>query len=169
MVSRKGSVPWNFRHGLTGQKIYVVWTAMKQRCQNKNRADYPRYGGQGITVCKRWQKFDNFYADMGDPPKGMSLDRIDNTKGYKPSNCRWATNSGQTCNRDMGLGRISKYRGVYKDTKTPRSKPWRIQIRISGKRITKYFKTEKEAGDMYKKLFEERKGFLNKNKDYVYV
>ena len=78
--------------------IYRVWANMKQRCYNENNTAYERYGGAGITVCKRWHSFDNFYADVGDPPTGMTLDRVNNKKGYSPSNCRWASYTAQARN-----------------------------------------------------------------------
>lgn len=64
---------------------------MIQRCTNSNNSGYRNYGGRGIQVCERWLKFDNFYADMGDRPSGMSLDRKDVDGNYEPSNCRWRT------------------------------------------------------------------------------
>jgi hypothetical protein len=64
---------------------------MRARCCNPKHKRWKDYGGRGITVCERWLIFDNFYADMGDPPPGWLLDRIDNDLGYGPSNCRWTT------------------------------------------------------------------------------
>lgn len=86
----------NKTHGLTRKdgkrtKIYDIWLGMKQRCNNPNNKAYKNYGGRGIKVCKRWMKFENFYKDVGNPPPGKSLDRINNNKGYFPNNWRWAT------------------------------------------------------------------------------
>jgi hypothetical protein len=86
------------KHGMEGTSIYLVWASMKARCSDENKEFYKYYGGRGIAVCDRWKDFENFYADMGDRPEGLSLDRIDNNKGYSPDNCRWATNLQQRRN-----------------------------------------------------------------------
>jgi hypothetical protein len=80
-------------------KIYKLWVGMVNRCNNPNNPNYPRYGAKGITVCKRWKTFENFIADMGERPAGASIERIKNSKGYTPKNCKWATNLEQTLNR----------------------------------------------------------------------
>lgn len=80
-------------------KLFQLWKGMKARCRNKNHKQYHNYGGRGIAVCGRWLVFENFLADMGDRPAGMTLDRIDNDQGYAPDNCRWATYTDQARNR----------------------------------------------------------------------
>jgi len=71
---------------------------MIQRCLNPKDKSYSLYGGRGILVCERWLDLKNFYADMGDAPANLSLDRIDNEQGYSPDNCRWASQKQQCRN-----------------------------------------------------------------------
>lgn len=87
-------------HGMTHTATYKCWLNMKDRCGNPNTPTYKHYGGRGITVCDRWQKsFKDFLSDMGEKPDNLSLDRIDNNKGYYKENCRWATEQQQRINR----------------------------------------------------------------------
>jgi hypothetical protein len=79
-------------------RTWKSWAQMKQRCQNPKAPDYARYGGRGIRVCERWQKFANFLVDMGSRPEGMTLDRKDTNGNYEPGNCRWATPAEQQQN-----------------------------------------------------------------------
>lgn len=86
-------------HGMRHTKIYGVWTHMRDRCYNKSDKRYNCYGGRGISVCDRWlDSFENFFADMGEAPEKMSLDRINVNGDYCPDNCRWATNEQQANN-----------------------------------------------------------------------
>jgi len=77
-----GSKNHMYRHGKFGTRIHKIWDGMIQRCHNKNSRDYKHWGARGIKVCERWRDFINFYEDMGEAPTGLSIDRIDNNKGY---------------------------------------------------------------------------------------
>lgn len=84
------------RSGTTPE--YVAWSNIRGRCLRPSHPQFGHYGGRGILLCERWMSFANFLSDMGPRPSAQhSIDRIDNNKGYEPSNCRWAT-WNQQCN-----------------------------------------------------------------------
>lgn len=93
--------------------LYGTWGHMKSRCYNPNSPDFPLYGGRGISVSKEWQSYEQFYIDMFPVyQKGLTLDRVDNNKGYSKENCRWATPKEQANNTRKN--RIIEYRGITK-------------------------------------------------------
>lgn len=103
----------NYTHGMANTMIYGAWRTMRTRCENPKSQYFANYGGRGITVCDRWKRFEDFYADMGDPPPGMTIERKDNDKGYSPDNCVWADRRAQ--NRNKRSNRLFSYKG---ETKT---------------------------------------------------
>lgn len=91
----------------TKDPTYGTWYSMRQRCRNPNNHKYKYYGGRGITVCKRWDAFLDFLADMGERPAGRTLDRIDPDGNYEPGNCRWATPREQRLNQRKQLKQLT--------------------------------------------------------------
>lgn len=97
----------NTTHGMTHTRAYAKWKGMWARVRNAHLKENHCY--IGVAVCKRWEKFENFYADMGELPEGYSLDRIDNKKGYSKSNCRWVPLEEQSRN----TRRLRLHKGVH--------------------------------------------------------
>ncbi len=82
-----------------GDRTYQSWSDMRKRCNNPKSRDFAMYGGRGISVCERWNDYSKFLDDMGERPVGKTIDRIDNNKGYEPSNCQWSDKYQQALNR----------------------------------------------------------------------
>jgi hypothetical protein len=78
---------------------YSSWRSMRARCNDKSHRAFIEYGGRGITICDKWKDFSQFAKDMGPRPRGKTLDRIENDKGYFKGNCRWVTRLSQARNR----------------------------------------------------------------------
>jgi len=87
-------------------KTFKCWSSMLYRCRNKNSESYKYYGGRGISVCNRWNAFENFLSDVGEAPIGKSIDRINNNGNYEPNNVRWATTKEQNCNKRKRQKRV---------------------------------------------------------------
>jgi hypothetical protein len=86
------------RRGSTSPE-YRFWCNMISRTTNPKIPRFADYGGRGITVCDRWKSFESFLADMGPRPPGMTIERVDNDRGYFPKNCKWATPKEQRANQ----------------------------------------------------------------------
>lgn len=105
---------------------------MLRRCEVPTHDSFKYYGGRGIKVCARWRSFAKFVADMGERPKGTTLDRIDNDGNYTPKNCRWATKAEQM--RNTRRSRFLVVRGE-KITLSEASRRFGIDVRLIHKRL----------------------------------
>ena len=93
-----------FKHGMSGTRLYTIWKGIIKRCTSVTAAEYKYYGGRGITVCNEWLDFRQFYKDMiAGYESHLTIDRIDNDKGYSKDNCRWSTFAEQSLNRSNNV------------------------------------------------------------------
>ncbi len=93
-----GKSPSNKTHGRSLEPTYFIWLQMHNRCKNPKHRQYRDYGGRGISVCQRWKNYVAFMDDMGPRPDGLTLERVDNSLGYGPDNCHWASHETQNRN-----------------------------------------------------------------------
>lgn len=122
-------------HGESKTRLYRVWTNMKDRCYNERNDEYTRYGGRGIRVCEEWvhnyRSFRDWSKSNGYNNK-LTIDRIDNNKGYSPDNCKWATYEVQANNTSRN--HLIEYKG---ETKT--LSEWSKFLKISYTTLRKRF------------------------------
>ena len=118
-------------HRLASHRFYKTWIGVIHRCTNHKSPSYKDYGGRGITVCEEWLDVRNFieWAEATHPNiEGMSLDRIDNDKGYSPDNCRWANKTTQRLNQRIKKNNTSGFVGIYWNNK---NNTWRTFIHLN--------------------------------------
>lgn len=107
---------------------YKSWLMMRQRCLRPHSVQYPWYGGRGIKICKRWLRFENFLADMGERPAGKTLERRHNDRNYTPANCVWASQKHQ-CNNQRTNVRVT-FQG-----RTQTAAQWADELGIGRERL----------------------------------
>ena len=133
-------------HGLCNNRFYDTWNNIFKRCNNPKDKAYKNYGGRGITVCEEWLDIKNFvvWAEQTHPNiSGVSLDRIDNDKGYSPDNCRWADKVTQAINQRIMKNNKSGYVGVRYHS---RDGVWTAYISVNNTRkYIGYYSTIEEA------------------------
>ena len=137
-------------HGMTGTPTHNTWRTMVERCTKSYHKSYDRYNS--VEIDTKWMNFEGFYEDMGERPEGMTLDRIDNNKGYNKENCRWATDSQQQqnkepnyINKNKGLAGVFESKGKFC-----------ARIRYNGQReYLGTFSTPEEANEAYNKRGQE--------------
>ncbi|MCK5451196.1 MAG: hypothetical protein KAI70_05480, partial [Candidatus Omnitrophica bacterium] len=118
------------KHGISKTPTYKSWADMIQKCNNSNNPRYKDYGGRGIKVeDPRWFVFEMFFKDMGICPDGLTIDRINNEKGYCKKNCHWTTRSEQSINQRLSKRNTSGTRGV---DFHKQSQKYRVRIMIRG-------------------------------------
>jgi len=103
LASYNGEKGSSFKHGKSDTLAFRSWTAMRSRCRDEGNGSYQYYGGRGITVCERWESFENFLADMGQrPSRDYVIDREDPDGNYEPGNCRWITKAENQARKRNG-------------------------------------------------------------------
>jgi hypothetical protein len=122
-------------HGLSKTPEYFIWATLKQQCNNKNSRSYPGYGGKGVKLCKRWEKFENFLADMGERPnKSFCLRQINPLGDFSPENCEWQK-------KPKGSAPIRGHKFLTFNGKTQSLSAWARELKITrnalGQRLSK--------------------------------
>lgn len=134
-------------HGACKTKEYRSWETAKKRCTNPNCKKYPRYGGRGITMCRRWlHSFENFIDDMGPCPKEFSIERTNNDGNYEPGNCIWGTHYVQARNRSNNIHLTA-------NGKTQVLHDWAKEIKMDVGRLKRLLKKGKSLQEVINEQF----------------
>lgn len=120
---------------------YKSWQEMRTRCLNSNNKKFPDYGGRGITICDRWNSFENFLCDMGPRPPGTTLGRANNDGPYHPDNCSWETPKQQSNNTRRSLL-------IESDGKTQTAAQWSDETGIKRATIQRRFHAGKSSAEI---------------------
>ena len=120
---------------------------MKNRCLNPRAGDYAYYGKRGINVCPKWMTYDGFLADMGERPDGLTLERIKGDQGYALANCKWASKTEQSRNREYT-------RNVTYGGRTQKIWEWASELRL-------------EPRSFHWRLWSFKEGFISEAQVFV--
>ena len=151
------------KHGLSRTRIYQTWADMKQRCNNPNNPFYHRYGGRGIGYIPEWNDFEAFYkwAKNSGYQEDLTLDRIDNNKGYSPDNCKWSTQQEQALNKRHNPNKYG-YKGIHASIRKGKVEGYKATYFRNGKEIyIGYSKTAEGAHEIRNKYLKENNIYDN--------
>lgn len=117
---------------------YRCWISMRSRCLSKSDPAYENYGGRGIGIDKSWNRFEQFVADMGEQPFGLTLERVNNEKGYSKENCRWATREEQNKNRRLPKKAVNNGSGLTGVCLRTRPLKWMAYGKVGKRQVVLY-------------------------------
>jgi hypothetical protein len=144
-LKKEIAVSSNTTHGDSKTRLYSIWLGIKKRCNNPKDSNYSKYGAVGITICNEWLDYISFkkWALANNYQKNLTIDRIDSTGDYEPSNCRWTDYSTQNHNQKLRSTNTSGYKGVSYIKHIDKYQAYGTK---NGKRFNLgYYKTKEEA------------------------
>lgn len=135
-------------HGMSGSRLFDVWTGMLQRCSYKHHVAWKNYGGRGIKVCERWKSFNNFFEDMGHGYRhGLTLERLNSDWNYEPGNVVWADRFQQNNHRKNNIL-------LTHNDKTQTLAQWARELRLNNATLYTRYRTHGVSESMFRKVGE---------------